>query len=99
MIGLLLALASRSTAAPNSPVNGLRDIRIGMPVADVTDTGDSGFACASDTNHKLRGWPGWRWSTFDSLRLRPETRRDGTVVAGHSVILTLLVDHAGIVAS
>lgn len=105
MIGLLVALASQSAAAPNSSINDLRDIRIGMPVADIPDTGYSGFACANDTNHKLRGWSGWPDCPADADGLHsirfgfdPETSRDGTVVAGHPVILTLLVDQAGIVA-
>ena len=105
MIGLVLALASQSTAAPNGPVKDLRDIQIGMPIADVPDTGYSGFACASDANHKLQGWSGWPDCPTDEDGLHsvrfgfdPETSREGTVVAGHPVVLTLLIDQAGTVA-
>jgi hypothetical protein len=105
MIGVVLALASQSTAAPNDPGNDLRDIRIGMPVADLPDAGYIGFACANDTGRKLPGWSGWRdcppnADGLHSIRFGfdPETSRDGTVVAGHPVTLTMLVDEAGMVA-
>jgi hypothetical protein len=102
---LTLALASQCAAAPNGLGNDLRDIRIGMPVADLPNAGYSGFVCASDAGHKLLGWSGWRDCPSDTEGLHtirfgfdPETSRDGTVVAGHPVILTLLVDEAGVVA-
>jgi len=105
LIGLAPALASQSTAAPNALGNDLRDVRIGMPVADLPAAGYAGFACAADESRKLPGWSGWRDCPPDADGLHsirfgfdPATSRDGTVVAGHPVILTLLVDEAGVVA-
>jgi hypothetical protein len=102
---LLLALASHVAAAQTSSGNDLRDIRIGMSAADLPDTGYIGFACASDASRKLSGWSGWHDCPSDADGLHaihfgfdPETSRDGTVVAGHPVILTALVDEKGDVA-
>ena len=102
---LTLALASQCTAASNGLGNDLRDIRIGMPVADLPDAGYTGFVCASDAGHKLLDWSGWRDCPADSDGLHairfgfdPETSRGGTRVAGHPVILTALIDEAGVVA-
>ena len=85
--------------------NDLRDIRIGAALAGLPSTGYVDFACAADVNIKLSGWPQWRNCPrgADGLRaLRfgydPVTSRDGTVVAGHPVILTALIDAAGVVA-
>src|SRR4051794_23940560 len=105
MLGLMLALVSQCAAAPNNLGNDLRDIRIGMPVADLPDAGYSGFSCATDVSHKMPGWSGWRDCPPDAEGLHairfgfdPETSRDGTVVAGHPVVLTALVDENGVVA-
>ncbi len=102
VVGFLLALGMRSNATPG---NDLRDIRIGMPVADLPNAGYIGFACVADPSRKLPAWSGWRDCppNVDGLRFvrfgfDPETSKDGTVVAGHPVILTLLVDDAGVIA-
>src|SRR5215471_10610857 len=102
---LLLALGSHVAAAQTSSDNDLRDIRIGMSAADLPDAGYVGFACASDASRKLSGWSGWHDCPSDADGLHaihfgfdPETSRDGTVVAGHPVILTALVDEKGDVA-
>jgi len=103
--GILLALAAQANAAPTGPSTDLRDIRVGMPVTDLPNAGYIGFACAGDSGHKLPAWSGWRDCPSDAEGLRsirfgfdPVTSRDGTIVAGHPVNLTLLVDDAGMVA-
>lgn len=105
IVALLLPLVSQSAAAESSPGNDLRDIRIGMPVADLPNAGYIDFACASDPRHKLTVWSGWRDCSADADGLHavrfgfdPTTSQDGTVVAGHPVVLTLLIDDKGIVA-
>ncbi len=102
---LLLALGCHIAAAQNSLGNDLRDIRIGMSAADLPVAGYIGFACASDGSRKLAGWSDWHDCPADAEGLHairfgfdPETSRDGTVVAGHPVILTALVDEKGDVA-
>lgn len=103
--GLVLMLAARSNAAPIGPSTDLRDIRVGMPVTDLPNAGYIGFACTGDPGHELPAWSGWRDCPPNADGLRsirfgfdPATSRDGTVVAGHPVNLTLLVDDAGMVA-
>jgi hypothetical protein len=85
--------------------NDLRDIRIGMAVADLPSAGYADFSCTADAERKLTGWSDWRDcpAGADGLRaLRfgydPATSRDGTVVAGHPAVLTALIDNAGTVA-
>jgi hypothetical protein len=107
--GAVLTMALRQAAAQDSSGgfsgNDLRDIRIGIAVADLPSAGYADFSCAADAERKLSGWSDWRDcpAGADGLRaLRfgydPATSRDGTVVAGHPAILTALIDNAGTVA-
>jgi hypothetical protein len=103
--GLLLALVAQSAVAQSGPGNDLRDIRIGKQVTALPNAGYVGFACASDARHKLSGWAGWHDCPANTEGLHavrfgfdPVSSRDGTVVAGHPVILTALVDEKGSVA-
>jgi hypothetical protein len=101
---ILLAVLPQA-AAQDFSGNDLRDIRIGLAVADLPSAGYAGFSCATDANVRLSGWLAWRDCPVgpDGLRaLRfgydPATSRDGTVVAGHPAVLTVLVDNEGAVA-
>jgi hypothetical protein len=104
--GLLLCfgLCTQVDAASNDSSNDLRDIRVGMPVVDIPAAGYVDFSCTGESSRKLEGWPNWRdCPESDGFRsidfgFDPATSRDGTVVAGHPVILTLLVDREGSVA-
>lgn len=85
--------------------NDLRDIRIGMAAAELPKEGYVDFACAADGKHTLSGWENWKDCPADATALRavrfgydPFTSRDGTMVAGHPAVLTLLIDEAGQVA-
>ncbi|WP_315836269.1 hypothetical protein [Bradyrhizobium prioriisuperbiae] len=85
--------------------NDLRDIRIGMRAADLPKEGYVDFACADDPKLALDGWASWKDCPADAAALRairfgydPLTSREGTMVAGHPAVLTLLVDEAGQVA-
>ena len=85
--------------------NDLRDISLGMAAGDLTETGYVDFACADDPKRSLAGWKNWRDCPADAHAMRairfgydPLTSRDGTMVAGHPAILTLLIDEAGHVA-
>jgi hypothetical protein len=105
-------LAIQAVALANSPArtqefsgNDLRDIRIGMTAADLGESGYVDFACAADPRHALAGWTNWRDCPADANGTReirfgydPSVSRDGTMVAGHPAILTLLIDDSGHVA-
>jgi len=102
--GGVMLLVSQSVAQEFSG-NDLRDIRIGMAVTDIPVEGYADFTCAADAERKISGWSHWRdcAAGADGRRaLRfgydPATSRDGTIVAGHPAILTLLIDGAGVVA-
>jgi hypothetical protein len=109
--GILAAglLAWQAVALVNSPArteefggNDLRDIRLGMAASELAEAGYVDFACAADPKHTLAGWKNWRDCPADASGTRairfgfdPLTSRDGTMVAGHPAILTLLIDDTG----
>ncbi|MCA1452969.1 hypothetical protein I6F35_07005 [Bradyrhizobium sp. BRP22] len=83
----------------------MRDIRLGMAVTELPDSGYVDFYCATDPRHTLTGWKDWRDcppGTSGARAIRfgydPMTSKDGTMVAGHPALLTLLVDDGGRVA-
>jgi hypothetical protein len=91
--------------AQPAPAHDLRDLTVGMPVVQIPDEGYVNLTCASDPNRKLTSWSSWRDCPIDADSMRavrfefdPETSREGTLVAGHPVILTALIDDAGSVA-
>jgi hypothetical protein len=97
--------AGKHSAGKDSSSNDLRDIRLGMPATDLPDAGYVNLACATDPQKTLAAWTGWRdcpadASGFHAIRFGydPATSPEGTIVAGHPAILTLLVDDAGIVS-
>jgi hypothetical protein len=106
MLSLLVtASMTAPAAAQDADGNDLRDIRLGKPVTDLPDTGYVNFACASDPGKTLTTWLGWRDCPADALGYHaikfgydPVTSQDGTIVAGHPAVLTLLVDNAGTVS-
>jgi hypothetical protein len=102
--GVLLATLQHA-AAEDFSGNDLRDIGIGKPVADLPSEGYVDFSCAADTTQKLSGWSDWRNCPAGADQLHalrfgfdPTMSRDGTVVAGHPAVLTVLIDNAGTVA-
>jgi hypothetical protein len=106
MLSLLVAASMTApAAAQDADSNDLRDIRLGKPVTDLPDAGYVNFACASDPGKTLTTWLGWRDCPADALGYHaikfgydPVTSQDGTIVAGHPAVLTLLVDNAGTVS-
>jgi hypothetical protein len=99
------ALASSPARAEEFSGNDLRDIRVGMAAAELADAGYVDFHCAADPKRTLAGWTNWRDCPADASGTRairfgydPSTSRDGTKVAGHPAILTLLIDDSGHVA-
>lgn len=85
--------------------NDLRDIRIGAAVAGLPASGYVNFTCADDQGRAIDAWSGWAACPAGQDGLHavrfdydPATSRDGTMVAGHPVTLTLLVDGEGVAA-
>ena len=85
--------------------NDLRDIRIGMAVTDLPAAGYVNLTCAGDEGRAIAAWSDWSSCPADKEGLHavrfdydPATSHDGTMVAGHPAILTLLVDDKGLVA-
>jgi hypothetical protein len=102
---VLLSLDLGAARAQQPADNDLRDIRIGMAVTDLPAAGYANFACTNDEDHAIAAWSDWPTCPADKEGLRairfdydPSTSREGTMVAGHPAILTLLVDDKGIVA-
>ena len=97
-----ITLASSPARTEEFRGNDLRDIRVGMAAAELGESGYVDFACASDPKHALAGWTSWRDCPSDASGTRairfgydPSISRDGTMVAGHPAILTLLIDDSG----
>jgi hypothetical protein len=105
LVLLNLGLGATMVGAEQPAGNDLRDIRIGMAVTDLPAGGYANFACANEQGRAIAGWSDWPTCPADKEGLRairfdydPSTSREGTMVAGHPAILTLLVDDKGIVA-
>jgi hypothetical protein len=109
---LSVLLVWQAVALANSPArteefggNDLRDIRLGMAVNELAESGYVDFYCATDPRHVLTGWKDWRDCPAGASGARairfgydPMTSKDGTMVAGHPALLTLLIDDSGRVA-
>jgi hypothetical protein len=98
----MATLANSAVRAQDFNGNDLRDIRIGMAAADLNQSGYVDFVCAADPKHSLDGWTHWRDCPADSNGARairfgydPLISRDGTLVAGHPALLTLLIGESG----
>jgi hypothetical protein len=106
MLGAIqLSLGAHPALAQAETIYDVRDIAVGMPVGEIPNAGYVNLTCATDTSRKLPAWTAWRECPSDADSMRavrfdfdPETSRDGTVVAGHPVILTALIDDVGTVA-
>jgi hypothetical protein len=100
-----VALALSPARAEEFGGNDLRDIRLGMAATELAEAGYVDFYCATDPKRTLSGWKDWRDCPAGASGTRairfgydPTTSRDGTMVAGHPAILTLLIDDTGHVA-
>jgi hypothetical protein len=105
LAAFLLLTALQQVAAQDFSDNDLRDIHIGGKVADLPSAGYIDFSCPADPKAKPAGWSSWRDCPAgpDGLRqlhfgFDPAMSREGTIVAGHPAVLTLLIDNEGLVA-
>ena len=101
----VLLAALQQASAQEYAGNDLRDLKIGGKIADLPAAGYIDFSCPADANAKPADWSAWRDCPagpdgLHALRFGfdPATSRDGTIVAGHPVVLTALVDNDGVVA-
>ncbi|TGE00704.1 hypothetical protein [Methylobacterium nonmethylotrophicum] len=92
----LLCTGPALAAGPDLP--DLRDLRVGMPVSEISPTGYGDLACREGPARTLSGWGDWRACPADAKGQRAigfayadGTTRNGTRVAGHPARLTLLV--------
>ena len=107
-----LALPGRGSAADPAEANDLREFRVGMPVGDLPAEGYAGLACADDPARTLSRWDEYRSCPADARGLHEVRFRyaeganpgagindqfEGTKVAGHPVLLTLLIGDEGTV--
>lgn len=100
-----LALTHAPARTEEFSGNDLRDIRVGMAASELAKSGYVDFACAADPKQTLAGWENWHDCPAEASGMRairfgfdPTTSRDGTMVAGHPAILTLLIADSGTVA-
>jgi hypothetical protein len=106
LAAVLVFLAMQPAFGQAEPKNDLRDIAVGMPVDHIPNSGYANLTCVKDNTRKLAGWSAWRECPTDVDTLRairfefdPETSREGTIVAGHPVLLTAFIDDLGAVDS
>ena len=103
IVSLLITAAMATPAAAQESGGGdLRDIRLGTPAADLPRAGYANLACAGGSRTQLASWLDWRDCPADAAGFHaitfgydPATSPDGTIVAGHPAVLTLLVDTTG----
>lgn len=113
---LVTALLGTPAHAAEDPDDGdIRDLRLGLHVAEMPDQGYVNFACGTnggEAGAPVEGWTGYARCppeasglhevTFDyDESLQPwaavNDQWEGTKIAGHPVILSVLIDDAGIV--
>lgn len=97
-----LALLSFVVTAGAGEPSDLRDLRIGMAVSELPSAGYVNFSCASKPDQKLSGWGDWKACAVGEDGMHAvhfeydrASSREGTIVAGHPAVLTVLVDEAG----
>jgi hypothetical protein len=110
---LLCALVAGAAGAAEDPLEGdLRDLRVGMAVDELPAAGYADLACGSDgaPGAALARWAEFARCPPDAAGLHEVTfayaesplaelgeRWEGTKVAGHPVIPSLLIDEQGVV--
>jgi hypothetical protein len=90
--------AMAPVSAPAQEASDLREFRIGMSAAELPQSGYTDFICGGDPTRRLADWTSWRTCPADTTGLRAigfkydeSMRREGTKVAGHPVVLTLVI--------
>jgi hypothetical protein len=109
LVGAALLVLAGGVGAAAAERQDLRDIRVGMPIAELPAPGYMGFACVKPEK-SLDGWADWRTCDADTAGLRAmhfefdnssnpiarfNDKLEGTKVAGHPAVLTLFVTDDG----
>jgi hypothetical protein len=108
LIATLLCAGSASTEESND----LRDLRVGMSIAEIPAGEYVDLTCAVAPENRLDRWAEYRKCPTDGAGIRGvafhfneglnplaqvNETYEGTKIAGHPVLLTLLIDNRGIV--
>jgi hypothetical protein len=105
--GLVFAATVTAAVPAMATAGDLRDINVGMAISSVPDAGYINLTCAGEkTTHRLAEWAQWPNCPAGPDQLRGirfeydrETAREGTMVAGHPAILTVMIDQDAKIAA
>lgn len=104
--GLVFAATVTAAVPAMATAGDLRDINVGMDISKVPDAGYINLTCVGEKTHRLADWAQWPNCPAGPDQLRAvsfeydrETAREGTMVAGHPAILTVLIDKDAKVAA
>ncbi len=110
LAGALILLCA--CIAPAQEGGDLRDLRIGMSINAIPTDEYTDLRCAGKTDQTIVGWSDFRKCPPDAMGLRSigfrfneglnplaqvNDKYQGTRVAGHPVLLTLLIDENGVI--
>ena len=99
---ILLSLVAGAPAEPPAPTD-IRDLRVGMTLAELPRAGYADFTCAGPDARPIDGWAGFRACAADGSGEREvafrfdDTPEHTTQVAGQPVRLSLVLDGDGVV--
>lgn len=113
MLGISAGVAAGGLQAAEDPAEGdLRDLRVGSEVASLATQGYTDFRCVGSEATELSGWSDYEKCPADDQGLHEvafsydedanpwaavSDRFEGTTVAGHPVVPSLLIDDEGVV--
>lgn len=112
LIACLAVSMALSAAVRGEEANDLRDLRVGMSINEIPADEYIDLTCAAAPDRRLAGWAEYRACPADAAglhavsfhfneRLNPlaqvNDKYEGTKVAGHPVVLTLLIGDDGMV--
>ncbi|WFU14666.1 hypothetical protein [Bradyrhizobium sp. CB3481] len=103
-VGIFLVIGMQAAVAQVKPEYDVRDITVGRPISIASDAGYANLSCARD-KAKLPAWSAWHECAAEPDAVRAirfefdrETSREGTIIAGHPVLLTVFIDNKGVVS-
>ena len=97
--GLVFAATIVAAVPAMATAGDLRDINVGMAITGVPDEGYINLTCVGDKTHRLAEWAQWPTCPAGADKLTGiqfeydrATAREGTMVAGHPAVLTVMID-------
>ncbi|QPF82465.1 hypothetical protein IC762_22195 [Bradyrhizobium genosp. L] len=104
--GLVFAATVMAAVPAMATAGDLRDINVGMAITGVPDAGYINLTCVGDRTHRLAEWSQWSACPAGPDKLTGirfdydrATAREGTMVAGHPAVLTVMIDQDAKIAS